>query len=65
MRFNDYECRTCGTVFKAPVTTDGPRPDCPDCKTNVYVSWRPAVIAVVKKGDGWTPRFYGKEKDDE
>lgn len=65
MRMNDYECRTCGMVFTAPVTTDGPRPSCPDCKTNIYVSWRPTVISVRKIGEGWTERFYGKEDGDE
>jgi predicted nucleic acid-binding Zn ribbon protein len=62
-RENDYECHDCALVFTARVPTDGPRPICPYCQSP-NVSWKPTCIAVQKKGDGWTPIFYGeKEKD--
>ena len=61
---NDYQCHDCNLVFEADISRDAPTPHCPYCESP-NVSWRPACIAVVKKGSGWTPKFYGKEKKDE
>jgi len=61
-RKNDYECHYCGNVFTAVVPLDGPRPTCPECKSP-NVSWRPTCISVHKKGDGWTPKFFGGEDE--
>ena len=62
--YKDYECHDCALVFTAKVALDDRTPSCPYCESP-NVSWRPAVIAVVKKGPGWTPKFYGKEVSDE
>ena len=63
MPTNKYKCHDCALEFTAKVAIDDPPVTCQYCQSP-NVSWIPAVIAVHKKGPGWTEKFYGKERDD-